>query len=154
MLSVRGTINNILAWHLLQILFPQKKYQGSFSTIWDQIKYQVTLFSPTPSYTLILLLFLHLVREIFLQLQKLFCVSTLELKKLSLDGSSQPEKKLQGCCKHITHLCQPPPLIHFNKICLFCYKSWFDFGEVKCPPLPKRNGTFYMSPLCPPLPKS
>lgn len=49
-------------------------------------------------------------------LQKLFCVLMMELKKLSLDGSGQPEKKLEGCYKHITHLGQPLPPIHVNKM--------------------------------------
>lgn len=142
-LHTRGIINSTLAWH-----------EGSFSNIWDQTKFQDALFSPTPSSTLILLPLPCLAWEVLLQLQKLFCVLMMELKKLSLDGSSQREKKFGGCYKHITHLGQPPPPIHFNKICLFCYKSWFDFWKVKCPPLPGRNGTFYMSPLFPSLLKS
>jgi len=96
--------------------FSTKKYQGSFSNVCDQIKFQVALFSSTPSSTLIFLPFFCSVQDVLLQLQKLFCVLMLELKKLSLDGSSQPEKKLEGCYKRITHLGQLLPPIHLKKI--------------------------------------
>lgn len=79
-------------------------------------------------------------------------VLMMELKKLSLDGSSQPEKKLECCYKRITHLGQFLLPICFSK--MFCYKSCFDLGEVKCPLLPRRNDTVYKSPLCPLLLKS
>lgn len=51
----------------------------------------------------------------------------------SLDQHSQPEKELESYCQHIIHLGQPPPPIHFNKVCSFCYKSWFDLLGSKMP---------------------
>lgn len=42
-----------------------------------------------------------------------------------------------------------PCLLFISIKCLFCCKSGLGFWEKKCPPLPRWNGTFYMSPLCP-----
>lgn len=67
---------------------------------------------------------------------KFLCV----LMELSLGGSSQTEK-FGTFLKHVTHPVphQLLPPIHFNEICLFCYKSQFDFWDMKCLPLPRRK---------------
>lgn len=150
MFPISGTINSTLAWHLPQILFPQKNIKTASPIFETRQNSRLPCFHqhPLPLSFFCLLQAWH---ERFFCSNKSFSVcwwwswrSFLWMDLVSLED----------CYKHITHLGQPPPPIHFNEICLFCYKSWFDFGEVKCPPLPRRNGTCYMSPLRPPLLKS